>query len=134
MLNRSMSNAEVTAPNHRVIGKPFPRGVSGNPAGRPKGARSKFSETFLQAFGDDFDKHGAVVIETVRAKYPGLYLRIAASLLPSEAKLDVDVNIQHEISDVLEAYRLAAELLGADPMAGIRRLRNNPQVIEHAAE
>lgn len=31
-------NAEKTAENQRVIGRPFPKGVSGNPNGRPKGS------------------------------------------------------------------------------------------------
>jgi hypothetical protein len=34
-------NAETTAPKQRkVVGKPFPKGVSGNPKGRPKGSLS----------------------------------------------------------------------------------------------
>ena len=38
------------------IGRPFVPGQSGNPAGRPKGARSKLGETFLKALAEDFDE------------------------------------------------------------------------------
>lgn len=31
-----MTNADNTATKQRVVGRPFPKGVSGNPAGRPK--------------------------------------------------------------------------------------------------
>lgn len=34
------TSAEVTAKKQRVIGKPFPKGVSGNPNGRPVGSVS----------------------------------------------------------------------------------------------
>jgi hypothetical protein len=35
-----MQNADNTAIKHQVIGRPFPKGVSGNPNGRPKGSFS----------------------------------------------------------------------------------------------
>jgi hypothetical protein len=38
-----------TAPKERVIGRPFEPGQSGNPNGRPKGARNKLGEDFIQA-------------------------------------------------------------------------------------
>jgi hypothetical protein len=34
------TSAEITAKKQRVIGKPFPKGVSGNPDGRPVGSVS----------------------------------------------------------------------------------------------
>ena len=42
--------------------KPFRPGQSGNPKGRPVGARSKLGEAFLEALQDDFATHGAAVI------------------------------------------------------------------------
>jgi Family of unknown function (DUF5681) len=81
--------AEVRAPQQRVIGRPFQPGVSGNPAGRPKGARSRHGENFLAAFNEDFQKHGAEVIAKVRIEQPAVYLKIAADLLPKEMALMV---------------------------------------------
>lgn len=74
----------------------FKPGQSGNPAGRPKGSRQKFSEKVVAAFLADFTEHGATAIEEVRKKSPGVYLRIAASMLPKQ--------IADENGDVAAAY------------------------------
>jgi hypothetical protein len=34
-------------------GRPFPKGVSGNPKGRPMGSRQKLSEAFITALEPD---------------------------------------------------------------------------------
>ncbi len=60
----------------------FQPGQSGNPAGRPPGARSKFSEAFIRALAEDFAEHGKNAIERCRTEKPGEYLRVAASLVP----------------------------------------------------
>jgi hypothetical protein len=61
---------------------PWQPGQSGNPAGRPKGARSRFSEKFVSDFLADWEIHGAAVIATVRAEKPDVYLRTATAILP----------------------------------------------------
>ena len=63
---------------------PWQPGQSGNPSGRPQGARSKLSEKFILALHDDFAAHGPSVIEKVRKNLPGVYLKVVASLLPRE--------------------------------------------------
>jgi hypothetical protein len=98
--------AVVTAPKQRVIGRPFEKGQSGNPAGRPKSARSRHSENFLASFANDFEEHGAQVIAQVRRETPAIYLKIAADLLPKESVLDVNVDIAHRAQSQLEAFRL----------------------------
>jgi hypothetical protein len=79
-------SAETTAEKQR--GAPFKPGQSGNPAGRPKGSRHKLGEEFIQALYADFQEHGPSVIAKVRERKPEVYLKVVASLLPREVKLD----------------------------------------------
>ena len=48
--------------------KPFKPGQSGNPKGRPKGARNRLGTQFLEALEADFNTHGAQAIAQVRRK------------------------------------------------------------------
>ena len=65
----------------------FKPGVSGNPAGRPKGPRSKLSEAFLKALSDDFEEHGLDTVEKVRADKPDAYLNVIGKLMPKLMEL-----------------------------------------------
>lgn len=101
--------------------KSFKPGQSGNPAGRPKGARNRLSEAFLKALADDFEKDGVDAIAKVRGIDPAAYLRVCASLLPKD--LNVTVNPLERLTDDELAQRAAALVgtLGADRVAQLLR-------------
>ena len=65
----------------------FKPGQSGNPAGRPKGARSKLSEAFLLALSDDFEANGMAAVERVRDDKPEAYLNVIGRLMPKLMEL-----------------------------------------------
>lgn len=60
----------------------FKPGQSGNPNGRPKGARSKLSEAFLRVLADDFEAHGIETIERLRQDSPAQYAGVIGKLMP----------------------------------------------------
>jgi hypothetical protein len=77
----------------------FKPGQSGNPAGRSKSCRNKLSEAFIAALNDDFAEHGPAVISQVRAEMPHVYLKVIASLVPKELKLDKEHNSLADFTD-----------------------------------
>lgn len=95
-------SAEETAlqQQKRVVGRPFQPGQSGNPAGRPKGARSKLGEAFVDALLKDWEENGVQAIIDMRDERPGDYVKVIASLLPKE----VDGNLTHEMTPEMAAW------------------------------
>ena len=85
---------------------PWEPGKSGNPSGRPKGARSKLGEEFLQDMLADWKENGIAVIQAVRADKPDQYLKVVASVLPKE--LNVKVSELDDLTDDQLARQLAA--------------------------
>jgi Family of unknown function (DUF5681) len=115
-MSRTATTADKTARKQRR-GRPFKPGQSGNPKGRPKGARNRLGTQFLEALETDFNQHGPQAIALVREKKPEVYMRVVADLLPKEANINVDageafVELWRRISDGLGddlADRLDAE-------------------------
>ena len=70
---------------------PWQPGQSGNPGGRPKGAR----DTEMMA---DWLKNGADVIEKVRETKPEVYLQIISRMLPQNISIESDRRSVSELS------------------------------------
>ena len=63
---------------------PWKPGQSGNPAGRPKGARSRLSEDFFKALQADFETHGLAAIVSMRTERPNEYVKAIVALQTKE--------------------------------------------------
>ena len=74
--------------------------------GRPKGARNKLGEEFLQDMLADWKINGVEAISKVRDEKPDVYLKVVASILPKE--LNVRVSEFDDLTDDQLARQLAA--------------------------
>ena len=59
----------------------FVKGIKGGP-GRPKGARSRISETLLALFADHVETNAKDALDRLAARDPEAYLRLSISLMP----------------------------------------------------
>lgn len=100
------ADTETTARMQR--GRPFQPGQSGNPAGRPRGAKHKLTEVFLTLIAVDFAEHGAEAIARLRTTDPAMYLKLVGSLIPRELILQREsgpaINISEITDDDLVKY------------------------------
>jgi hypothetical protein len=94
----------------------FITGNSGN-GGRPRGARSKLGEEFLEALSMDFSEHGPAAIERVRQEDPVAYIRVIASLLPKELKVErspyADMTEEEINAEIIRQTACLLETLGS---------------------
>lgn len=98
------------------------RFVSGNiGGGRPKGSRNKLGEAFIAALHEDFIEHGPETIARVRVEDPTAYVKVCASILPKELKIErsddlSDSQLDQRIKQL--ASILAVEIGAAEPSGG----------------
>ena len=97
MAKKATNDGKGTPKKHRGLKEAWKPGQSGNPNGRPKGSRNRLGEAFVADLLADWEKHGVSTLEQAREKDPAAYLRVVASLLPK------DVRVQHHIIEELEA-------------------------------
>ncbi len=98
-------------------------GKSGNPAGRPTGARNKFSQQFVDAFTKHFAVHGEAAIREVREKDSGAYLKIYASIMPKQLEVAA-------IQDTRKAEDLTDDELAAIALGETAGLLESPKEVE----
>ncbi len=102
--------------------------------GRPKGARNKLGEAFIEALHDDFAEHGVAAIRGVRENKPDQYLKVIASLLPKDVNLNIgndlsemsDDELVERIRDLSDAFAPLLARVGG-PDAGIGTAQSTKQ-------
>src|SRR5215467_3076171 len=95
---KQQQDANAKMPNNL-----WQRGVSGNPAGRPRGSRNALSEEVICALLRDFRKHGEKAVARVRRDQPGVYLKVLALLIPRQDKLEHTNTIKTMTDEELES-------------------------------
>lgn len=91
---------EAPRKNGNNTGKPQPpvehQFKPGNP-GRPKGARNKLGEQFIEDLLVSWEANGPAAIQKVIDTKPEQYLKVVASLMPKD--LNVNINSTEQMTD-----------------------------------
>jgi len=91
--------------------------------------RRSFNKDFLLALAADFKKHGAAAIAKVRKYQPAAYMKICASLVPREMKLEHSGGIKAMTDEQIErSIEFIKEMIAKRDAAA------NAKMIEGTAE
>ena len=91
------------------------KGRSGNPAGRPEGARSKLGEQFLHDTLKAWGKHGKRALEVMATEDPSRFAQMVSAILPKEFNVTTHALTAAEITAKLAEFAAQAEAATAGP-------------------
>jgi hypothetical protein len=77
----------------RVNGRMWQTGESGNPHGRPVGARGRFSERFIADLATAWEQHGEAALARTAVEYPDRFVGICAHLLPKDVSVSLSARL-----------------------------------------
>jgi hypothetical protein len=113
--NKFVANKIETTPENtgeKQVATRFKPGQSGNPAGRPRGARSRLGERFLDNLYDEWERSGPKALAICATRQPDVFIKVVANVLPRELLVRaLNVNASVDFTDIedarqfLKAYR-----------------------------
>jgi hypothetical protein len=94
------------------------KGRSGNPAGRPIGARQKLEEPFLDSLRWKWESEGDAIVDRVARDNPEKVLEVMARVLPKEVAISVEQRGPMD-SETVRKLRRVIDLMDACGAGGI---------------
>jgi hypothetical protein len=110
---------QVSAVSKANLRPPYQKGQTGNPKGRPIGARQTLTEAFIRDLSAFYEKEGANLITRCAVENPALLIQVIARLLPKEITLEMSQSASltdAQKQRIAEAWLIGqqTELLEAD--------------------
>jgi hypothetical protein len=96
--------------------KPFKPGETGNPGGKPAGARNRLTARFLNDLAAHYEEHGVDAIDRLCADDPAGYVKVVAALCPKEIEMKSPLQ-ELKDDELLTAVRALESFLAARPVA-----------------
>lgn len=115
-----MSDTAVNNGRDQQTGQ-FLKGYKGG--GRKPGSRNKLGEQFLADLADAWQQHGTEALRRCFEEEPATFCKIVAGLLPKEAELSVSVDVLHDVTSAVQAFRTLSDALGTEPKLSQRQMR-----------
>ena len=107
--------------------KPWVKGQSGNPAGRPVGSRQKIAEYIIRDIASDWQVNGARALAELAKTDVAAYCKLAAGLIPKEFNLSVATATPGGLSS--EEWSILNSIIGAVKVALPNAGTQNPSVV-----
>lgn len=101
------------------LAPPFKPGQSGNPGGKPAGARNTLNTAFLNALLAEFDVSGPKAIKECAEKDPSGFVRVLAAILPKE--MEISRPLDDVTDEQLDAAAIAIRTILAAQDSGANK-------------
>jgi hypothetical protein len=116
-------------PPKRVVGRPFPKGVSGNPGGGGGRARAALNAATIEAMHEAFRLGGRQAIDKVMKNSPAIFLKLLVLLVPRELQVEHTGGVKQMTDEAIEQAIEAIQGMLAQRADGA-----NAKLIEGVAE
>jgi hypothetical protein len=121
-------SAEAKAPVRNRHGY-FAKGQVANPNGRPRHVRERFTQAFMTDLNNTWQKQGKPCLDKLAKTDPATFVRVCASLIPKEVKLEAS----SPLSDLSEA-ELAALVSAAQRAVAQAEQKEQSLQLEHTSQ
>jgi hypothetical protein len=96
--------------------------------GRPRGARSRLTESFLDDLSCAWSEHGKEALRKCAVEEPSTFVRVVSQLLPR----DIDLSLTADVNLFAASFETACQALGVEAPVKRRPLQGRKvEVIEH---